>query len=128
MLWYYYLVGKTGIDIAIKRQKLSNRIEEVVKNEKSVGDISMKRVTVRDENSNTSRSKVVRPKFAVGGLDQDLLGWADGGGSSALDRRTRKADSKDKSFTDFDASKRLRKGGKVGTSSFKSKSKFKRRK
>ena len=39
-----------------------------------------------------------------------------------------KQDAKEKDFTDFNPDKKLRKGGKIGVSSFKSKSKFKRRK
>ena len=70
--------------------------------------------------------KIIRPKFAVGGFDQDLMEW---GGDGKVDRKSKKKmESREKEFSDFDPEKRLRKQGKVGKASFKSKSKFKRRK
>lgn len=69
---------------------------------------------------------VSRPKFAVGGLEQDDV-W---GGAKRSDKPSKKVQAQLKAaadFTDFDASKKLRKGGKQSTNSFKSKKKFKRR-
>lgn len=74
-------------------------------------------------------TKVVRQKIAVGGLDQDMIEWGGAAGSTGgLSKKQIKNAAKEKEFTEFDANKRLRKGGKLGKSSFKSKSKFKRRK
>ena len=71
-------------------------------------------------------TKVVRQTFAFGGLDQDLYG-----GSSMSSRFNKKKTSQLKNdmedWKEFDPNKRLRKGGKVGTASFKSKKRFKRR-
>lgn len=69
---------------------------------------------------------MTRQQFAVGGLDADFGGGENGDGMTSKERKvaSRKAE---KEFTEFDASKRLRKGGKIGAKSFKSKSKFKRR-
>lgn len=72
--------------------------------------------------------KIIRPKFAVGGLDQDLMDWGGSSAGSGLSKKQMKQDAKEKDFTDFNPEKKLRKGGKIGASSFKSKSKFKRRK
>lgn len=49
-------------------------------------------------------------------------------GGSGLSKKQMKQDSKEKEFTEFNPDKKLRKQGKIGASSFKSKSKFKRRK
>lgn len=69
----------------------------------------------------------MRPRIAVGGLDSDLLG--DGASSGLTSKRAklqqRKMDA-EMSF-EFDPNKRLRKGGKSGTNSFKSKKRYKRR-
>mmetsp|Transcript_17402 Transcript_17402/g.17488 ORF Transcript_17402/g.17488 Transcript_17402/m.17488 type:complete len:764 (+) Transcript_17402:55-2346(+) len=75
-------------------------------------------------------AKLLRPKVAVGGYDQDLNEWSGGndGGKKLSKKKQRLAAMKDKEFTEFDPSKKLRKGGKVGKASFKSKGKFKRRK
>lgn len=80
--------------------------------------------------------KVVRQSFAVGGLDQDYVDWGLGAGGSAasqgagqggMSKSQIRQVAREKPFTEFDATKKLRKGGKQGHSSFKSKSKFKRR-
>lgn len=69
--------------------------------------------------------KVIRPKAAVGGLDAVVY-------SSAKDPfRNRKGSQlreRAADFKEFDPMKRLRKGGKLGKSSFKSKARYKRRK
>jgi ATP-dependent RNA helicase DDX27 len=69
--------------------------------------------------------KVSRPKFAVGGIDQDLLFEPS---KDKVSKRVSKQLAKEKDFSEFDPNKRLKKGGKLGNKSFKSKSKFKRRK
>lgn len=68
--------------------------------------------------------KVARPKFAVGGADQDFFSNEDDG---KVSKHVIKQLAKEKEFTEFDPEKRLRKGGKMANKSFKSKSKFKRR-
>jgi hypothetical protein len=72
--------------------------------------------------------KIIRPKFAVGGLDQDMMDWGGSSSGSGLSKKQIKKDSKEKEFTEYNPDKKLRKGGKIGVSSFKSKTKFKRRK
>jgi hypothetical protein len=67
--------------------------------------------------------KIIRPKVAIGGLDADLYQSAD----PFRNRKSRKKVETLKDFKEFDPLKRLRKGGKLGKSSFKSKGKFKRR-
>ncbi len=63
------------------------------------------------------------------GIDHDMFDWGgDSSGGTGMSKKQLKLAVQKETFTDFDSSKRLRKGGKVGTSSFKSKSKFKRRK
>ena len=67
----------------------------------------------------------------MGGLDLDFLGDSDRGiGGSSMSRKHAKvlARKGEKEFTEFDPNKRLRKQGKIASNSFKSKSKFKRRK
>ena len=72
-------------------------------------------------------SKVVRPKFAVGGLDYDSVDWGGSSAGSGVSKKQLKRESREKEFTDFDANKKLRKGGKVANKAFKSKGKYKRR-
>jgi hypothetical protein len=73
--------------------------------------------------------QIVRQSFAVGGLDTDLADTDRGIGGGGASRKTVRMDARKagKEFTEFDSTKRLRKQGKVGKSTFKSKSKFKRR-
>jgi hypothetical protein len=92
--------------------------------ERTAGDTTSKSKKKKKEEDAPKK----RPVFAAGGLDQDLYSW--GGGSSTgktLSKKKLKL-SAEKEFTDFDPTMRLRKGGKKGHSSFKSKAKFKRRK
>jgi hypothetical protein len=72
--------------------------------------------------------KVVRQKFAVGGLDADGFDFGGNSGYAGMSKKQIKQAAREKPFTDFDPNKRLRKGGKAGRVSFKSKAKFKRRK
>ena len=83
-----------------------------------------------------SKMKVVRQSFAVGGLDQDYVDWgmgtpgsasSSGGSKGGMTKGQIRQAARDKPFTEFDSSKKMRKGGKVGVKAFKSKSKFKRR-
>ena len=69
--------------------------------------------------------KVSRPKIAVGGSDQDLFSSEPVQGK--VSKHVLKQLEKEKAFTEFDPNKRLRKGGKLGSKSFKSKGRFKRR-
>lgn len=80
--------------------------------------------------------KVVRQSFAVGGLDQEYMDWGmgasgtaatQGGSKGGMTKTQIRQAARERPFTDFDASKKLKKGGKVGVKAFKSKSKFKRR-
>lgn len=68
--------------------------------------------------------KVKRPKIALGGLDADFYS---GSSDPFRSRKSSRVTEKLADFKEFDPLKRLRKGGKLGKSSFKSKSKFKRR-
>lgn len=83
-----------------------------------------------------TKMKVLRPKIAFGGIDQDHLfdwgaGGSNGGGVGSMSKtKVKKLLASEKeinSFTDFDPTKKLKKGGKSSKGAFKSKSKFKRR-
>lgn len=76
---------------------------------------------LRNQNRTASR-----PKFAIGGLDTDDV-WGRKKSDAKPSKSAAKTLREAAEFTEFDASKALRKGGKIGTSSFKSKKKFKRR-
>ena len=82
--------------------------------------------------SNKDTFKVVRQSFAVGGLDKEFMDWGmtsagNGAKSGGMTKQQIREAARAKPFTDYDATKQLRKGGKVGNKAFKSKSKFKRR-
>ena len=71
--------------------------------------------------------KVTRPQFATGGIDE-VFGNTDGNNNGGkVSKKVFRELSKLENFVDFDPDKKLRKQGKVGTSSFKSKKKYKRR-
>lgn len=107
-----------------KKAKVTSREED--KRRKDAALLGVKLSGETKPNHKNEHGKTVRQKFAVGGLDQDMMEWGgEGGGKGMSKKEIRKA--KENEFTDFDASKRLRKGGKIGASSFKSKKKFKRR-
>lgn len=95
--------------------------------ERIAGDTGPKFAKPKNKKDASIETKAKRPIFATGGLDQDMYSWSGGGsGMKTLSKKKEKL-SKEKEFSDFDPTKRLRKGGKIGHSSFKSKSKFKRR-
>lgn len=106
--------------VSVKRMKETLREKEVAQRSRPAGGLS----THIKETHKKGAQRVHRPVFAVGGLDQDMAEWS-GKGDVAARKSKKKKEEKD--FTDFDPSKRLRKGGKVGHNSFKSKGKFKRR-
>lgn len=128
---------------------MNARDREAQQKERVLGEIGMKRRRVIPVASaagddaaeaaaapSKQRMRVVRQNVAVGGLDQDFYAWGAsaaagegaGGGGIGMSKRQLKAAAREKPFTDFDASKTLRKGGKKGAKAFKSKAKYKRRK
>lgn len=102
--------------------------------------IKQKQSSEENLEENTSKRKikksdvaVVRRSIAVGGLGNDYLDWGIGVSgnredSRGMSKKQLKKAVRDKPFTDFDATKQLRKGGKIGSKAFKSKAKYKRRK
>lgn len=78
------------------------------------------------ESHKAGSKKVSRPIFAVGGLDKDMAEWSGSAKTGDVTKRDKKQ-KPEKEFTDFDPTKRLRKGGKVANKAFKSKGKHKRR-
>jgi hypothetical protein len=120
--------GSTGkvepsVKTMAKRSKVAHRNQAEERKDKSLAELDAKK---GKKKLSDGRTKIMRPKFAIGGIDQDMSEWGEGGGS--VSKKLLKKDARQKEFTDFDPEKRLRKGGKVGKSSFKSKAKFKRRK
>lgn len=105
---------------SIKKVKSEAREKEHAKTFKPAGGLSMGQ---NSKPGSAAGGKVRRPVFAVGGLDADLHDWI---GGAKIEKASKKR-KVEKEFTEFDASKRLRKGGKLGNKSFKSKGKFKRR-
>ncbi len=127
-----------SMDSVIKKAKSAARQKEESKRERSAGEITMKKVTVveklnddgDDDGPTRKRTKIVRQKFAVGGFDHDMAEWSgSSGGINRVNKKAMKQQAKrDLEFEEFDPEKKLRKGGKKGHQSFKSKAKFKRRK
>ena len=137
-----------AFNVISKKAKLSHREKEKADKERSLSEYGSKshKITIQhfqevdgedgEDGSGGKKqklvkqhTKVVRQKIAVGGLDQDMVEWGGSAGSSGgMSKKQIKKAAMEKEFTEFDANKRLRKGGKLGKSSFKSKSKFKRRK
>ena len=107
-----------------KRKKVGDREAKLNLREKTGSDLGKQRKTKKTD----SDAKIYRPVFAVGGLDQDLRDWNGGVAGGKSLKKALQRDAEENKFTEFDANKRLRKGGKLGHQKFKSKSKFKRRK
>ena len=63
--------------VAAKRAKTSARETAQSKRAQSLGELGSKAATVRNEKG---QAKPLRPKFAVGGLDQDFMAWGMGAG------------------------------------------------
>jgi len=142
---------KESFHFVPQKAKAMLREKQQLHAEKSAGELAMKKITIiedehRFKRPNTGEEydhdgdfdqegkiqgkkkiKVVRQKFAVGGLDQDAFNMGTSG-YAGMSKKQIKMAAKEKPFTDFDPNKRLRKGGKGGKVNFKSKSKFKRRK
>lgn len=141
-----------ALEAAPKRAKVSLREKEGAKRDKILSEIGMKKVAVsRDQPAAAEgegneegavqtkkgkgqvQMKVVRQSFAVGGLDQDYVDWgmgsadAQGGSKGGMTKSQIRQAARERPFTDFDPTKKLRKGGKLGKKAFKSKAKFKRR-
>ena len=112
-----------AIQGAVRNFKESKKDEAAKLKERAAGDVFPgKKIKFTN-----GTHKIIRPKFAVGGLDQDMMDWGGSSSGSGLSKKQIKQDSKEKDFTEYNPDKKLRKGGKIGASSFKSKSKFKRR-
>lgn len=106
-----------------KKKKTSQRETEMSQREKTGADLGKQRKAKKSD----SDAKVFRPVIAVGGLDQDMRDWSGGAQGGKSLRKALKKDAAENKFSEFDASKQLRKGGKMGRQAFKSKSRFKRR-
>lgn len=129
----------TGVKAVAKKAKQQVLEKEKTQRSKSASELTMKKVRVvesdggDDEDGEGGRKKVrvkvVRQARAVGGLDFADSEWASSGEDIAnrMSKKKLRKLQEDMKFTDFDANKRLRKGGKAGTTSFKSKKRFKRR-
>mmetsp|Transcript_19229 Transcript_19229/g.27521 ORF Transcript_19229/g.27521 Transcript_19229/m.27521 type:complete len:857 (+) Transcript_19229:1298-3868(+) len=130
-----------GLEMAPKRAKLAAREKVSKELQRTIGELGMKRVQSESRNprdgddddglaeprsqKQKQGNKVVRQKFAVGGLDQSPLEWGGAGGGG---QKKKSKDAAAAAFTDFDPNRKLRKGGKISTNAFKSKKKYKRRK
>lgn len=110
---------------AAKMNKLGEREEERRRKDFNTGDVKLS--GERKQNHKDAHGKIVQQKFAVGGLDQDMADWGGQGDGGPLSKKAKRTLAKEKEFTDFDGSKRLKKGGKAGAAAFKSKKKFKRK-
>lgn len=117
------LSSDTDAKASAKRLKTTERESALSLREKTGSDLGKQRKAKKSDND----AKVFRPVIAVGGLDQDMRDWNGGGQGGKSLRKARKKDAEEAKFSEFDATKQLRKGGKQSNQSFKSKSRFKRR-
>jgi ATP-dependent RNA helicase DDX27 len=115
--------SETDAKASAKRLKTTQRETELTQRSKTGSDLGKQRKAKKSDND----AKVFRPVIAVGGLDQDMRDWNGGGQGGKTLRKARKKDAEEAKFSEFDAAKQLRKGGKQSNQSFKSKSRFKRR-
>lgn len=107
-----------------KRSKVSRRVNEVSLRDVAIGSKDLKKSTIVSEQG----KKIIRQKFASGGLDRDLFDWEGTKSNSSGGKKDRIRKMLEvEEFRGFDPAKKLRKGGKVSSNSFKSKKRFKRR-
>jgi hypothetical protein len=145
---------KTSPGLSVKKVKAQQREkarEKLGEIGKSAGELMMKKITVvegnRKNNNNDhnhdyegggegegenkqaqrKKTKVVRQTFAFGGFDQDIQEHS-GASMNRINKKRSAREANPEDWKEFDPNKRLKKGGKTGTSSFKSKKRFKRRK
>jgi hypothetical protein len=147
---------KTSPGLSLKKVKAQQREkarEKLGEIGKSAGELMMKKITVVEGNSNNrknnnsngdhdhdyqgdegenkqaqrKKTKVVRQTFAFGGFDQDIQEHS-GASMNRINKKRSAREANPEDWKEFDPNKRLKKGGKTGTSSFKSKKRFKRRK
>lgn len=136
---------KESVKTIAKKAKDQVQQKEKGRREKTAGELAMKTMTLLvndndfddfDGDGNGSRKKarkeqtkekIVRHVRPVGGLDTFLSEGNEWGANSSAAKKKRQREDKEMDFTDFDPNKRLKKGGKAGKASFKSKKRFKRR-
>jgi len=129
---------KESVKSVAKKAKDQVQQKEMGRREKTAGELAMKTMTllVNDNDFDDSRKKakneqtkekIVRHVRPVGGLDNFLNEGNEWGANSSAAKKKRQREDKEMEFTDFDPNKRLKKGGKAGKASFKSKKRFKRR-
>ena len=123
----------------IKLQKEQNELNKKTKSIAEMGELreSKKRSRLQLEGKQHKKESknLMRPRFAVGGFDMENdfgsgsggIGGGRGGGLNAKKIKTQDRKIEAELAYEYDPNKKLRKGGKVGTSSFKSKKRFKRR-
>ena len=119
--------AEVSLKKAARNSKSAKRESEEQRKELVLGEIGAKKSKIKTDSGKT---KILRPKFAVGGLDQDLMEWGIGSGKgsgSMKGKDQKRMDRQIEEFRGFDPDKRLRKQGKISHHAFKSKSKFKRR-
>lgn len=111
----------TQISSSVKRVKVANR-------EKDPGESQKISNVAELRNKKGKDLKVHRPILAVGGLDQDINNWTGSAKGKNKEYKKMKIQSAEiDNFSEFDPNKKLRRGGKLSTNSFKSKGKYKRR-
>lgn len=134
------LSAETKVKMAAKRAKAQVHEKEMAARQRTAGELAMKKIQVEAYNGQDDyddlddgpvrkkmRTKVVRQAKALGNLD---LAFESGNTGDIAKRMTKKKQqqlARELEFSNFDPTKRLRKGGKVGTANFKSKKRFKRR-
>lgn len=126
--------------IKIKQQKEQTELNKKTKSIAEMGELreikKRSRLQLEGKQNKNNTKNLMRPRFAVGGFDMENDYGSGGsssiGGGSKGGLNAKKIKMQDRKIEtelayEYDPSKKLRKGGKVGTSSFKSKKRFKRR-
>lgn len=109
-----------------KRSKASKRDQKQLQQDKTIEDITARNSKKNAIVTATGKTKVVRQKFAAGGLDHYDMDWNQSGGGRKKDRLKREREIE--TFQGHDTSvKKFKKHAKVSNNAFKSKKKFKRR-
>jgi ATP-dependent RNA helicase DDX27 len=111
----------TEISSSVKRVKVASR-EKAPSEEQKISH------TTEFRSKGGKDARVHRPILAVGGLDQDISNWSGSARGKNKEYKKMKMQSAEiDNFGEFDPNKKLRRGGKLSSNSFKSKGKFKRR-
>lgn len=107
------------------RSKNAKRMKSSHETEQGIGERAVKKARIT---TSTGQSIVKRQRFAMGGLDPDVLGWNKGNNETGRGGKKGKLKNRVEEFRGLDAKINLmKKKPKTSSNAFKTKKRYKRR-